>query len=293
MKLWLGWVVVLTLWLAGCDRLPHSNAPSSSSSAPESSAAQPAAHESAVSPPAAVAARPPAPAESNDDLYQRALTLKNDGKLEEARTLLQPVADADGAPDKVLDLLGEIDTKIIFTAAPAPEKVDYTIVAGDSLGKLAQKFGTTIDLIKKSNNLDRDLIRIGDRLRIYHGHFAVNISKGTNELRLTDDGKFFKRYRVGTGEYSKTPVGEFKITSRIVHPPWWRSDGKTIPYGDKDNILGTHWLGLNIPGYGIHGTWDTNSIGKQATAGCIRLLNDDIAELYTILPIGTVVTIHD
>lgn len=237
--------------------------------------------------------RPPAPAESNADQYQHARVLESEGKLAEARALLQPLADDGGASDKVLDLLGEIDTKILFTAAPAPEKADYTIASGDSLGKLAQKFGATVDLIKKSNHLTRDLIRVGDRLRVYQGHFAVSINKTANELRLTDNGKFFKRYRVGTGEYSKTPVGEFKITARIANPPWWRSDGKTIPYGDPENILGTHWLGLNVPGYGIHGTWDTNSIGKQATAGCIRLLNDDIAELYTILPVGSAVVIHE
>jgi LysM repeat protein len=241
----------------------------------------------------ATPSRPPAPAESTSEQYQRALALKDEGKLAEARALLQPLAEGADASDKVLDLLGEIDTKVLFTGAPAPEKVDYTLVAGDSLGKLARKFGTTVELIKKSNNLTRDLIRIGDRLRIYQGHFAVVINKATSELRLTDQGKFFKRYRVGTGEYSKTPVGEFQITSRIANPPWWRPDGKTIPYGDPENILGTHWLGINVPGYGIHGTWETNSIGKQATAGCIRLLNDDVAELYLILPIGTAVVIHD
>lgn len=237
--------------------------------------------------------RPPAPAESTAEPYQQALGLETEGKLAEARALLQPMADDGQAPDKVLDLLGQIDTKILFTAAPAPEKTDYTVVVGDALGKLAQKFGTTIDLIKKSNNLTRDMIRVGDRLRIYQGHFAVAVSKTANELRLTDNGKFFKRYRVGTGEYSKTPIGEFKIATRIANPPWWRADGKTIPYGDPENILGTHWLGLNVTGYGIHGTWDTRSIGKQATAGCIRLLNDDIAELYTILPVGTTVVIHE
>ena len=213
--------------------------------------------------------------------------------MSDARALLQPLADDGGASDKALDLLGEIDTTILLTPAPADGKIDYTIVAGDSLGKLAQRFGTTVNLIKKSNNLSRDLIRVGDRLRIYQGHFAVNVNKTTNELRLTDNGKFFKRYRVGTGAYSKTPVGEFKITTRIANPPWWRADGKTIPFGDPENILGTHWLGLNVPGYGIHGTWDTNSIGKQATAGCIRLLNDDIGELYTIFPVGTTVVIHE
>ena len=241
----------------------------------------------------ATTSRPPAPAESNTGQYQQALALENEGKLAEARALLQPLGDGGEASDKVLDLLGAIDTKILFTAASAPEKIDYTIAAGDTLGKLAQKFGTTIDLIKKSNNLARDVIRVGDRLRIYQGHFALTVSKATNELRLTDNGKFFKRYHVGTGEYSKTPVGDFKITTRLANPPWWRPDGKTIPFGDPENILGTHWLGLNVPGYGIHGTWDTNSIGKQATAGCIRLLNDDVAELYTILPVGSPVGIHD
>jgi len=281
-------LVVLTCWLAACDRHPNSS-PSPPKPPPPT-----AAIATAVPTPSDVASsRPPAPAESSSALCQRALALESDGKLAEARALLQPVADAPDASDNVLDLLGKIDMKILLTAAPAPEKVDYTLVAGDSLGKLARKFGTTVELIKKSNNLTRDLIRIGDRLRIYQGHFAVIVNKATNELRLTDNGKFFKRYRVGTGEYSKTPVGEFQITSRIANPPWWRPDGQTIPYGDPANILGTHWLGINVPGYGIHGTWDTNSIGKQATAGCIRLLNDDIAELYTILPIGTVVVIRD
>ena len=279
-------LVLLTCWLAGCDRLPGSS-PSSSTppAAPPQTAAQ--------TPLATTASRPPATAETGTEQYQHALALKNEDKLTEARALLQPLADAPDTSDKVLDLLGEIDTKILLTALPAPEKVDYTLAAGDSLGKLARKFGTTVELIKKSNNLTRDLIRVGDRLRIYQGHFAVTVNKTTNQLRLTDAGKYFKRYRVGTGEYSKTPVGEFQITSRIANPPWWRPDGKTIPYGDRENILGTHWLGINVPGYGIHGTWDTNSIGKQATAGCIRLLNDDVAELYLILPIGTAVVVRD
>jgi lipoprotein-anchoring transpeptidase ErfK/SrfK len=287
MKLWLS-LVVLTFWLAGCDRLP-----SSSSSAPTAGSATSIVAVAPVTNTVAATSRPPAPAETDIDQYQHAHELQSEGKLSDARALLQPLADDGGASDKALDLLGEIDTTILLTPAPADGKTDYTIVAGDSLGKLAQRFGTTVDLIKKSNNLSRDLIRVGDRLRIYQGHFAVNVNKTTNELRLTDNGKFFKRYRVGTGAYSKTPVGEFKITTRIANPPWWRADGKTIPFGDPENILGTHWLGLNVPGYGIHGTWDTNSIGKQATAGCIRLLNDDIGELYTILPVGTTVVIHE
>ncbi len=274
--------VLLTLWLVGCER-----APSPSSSPPtEKTPAQ------AGDLPKPEAAAPPTE-NSTEQLLQRALTLKGEGKLAEARATLQPLVESPGAPDKAIDLLGEIDTQILMTPTPAPEKVDYTIEAGDTLGKLAKKFGTTEALIKTSNGLTSDLIRIGSRLRIYQGHFAVTVSKSANTLQLTDNGKLFKRYRVGTGEYSKTPAGEFKITSRIQDPPWWRPDGKTIAFGDPENILGTHWLGLDAPGYGIHGTWDPNSIGKQVTAGCIRMLNQDVAELYTILPLGTPVTIRD
>ncbi len=284
MKPWIS-LVLVTCWLAGCDRNPAS----SPASTPEPTAAP-----ASTPPPTVAAVALPVTADATHaDTLAQARELKAAGKLADARAALQPAADAPNSPDTVVDLLGEIDTQILFTPTPAPEKVDYTIVAGDSLGKLAKKFSTTIDLIKKSNNLTRDVIRIGDRLRIYQGHFAVEISKSTNTLRLTDAGKLFKRYRVGTGQYAKTPVGEFQVTTRIESPPWWRSDGTTIPFGDPENILGTHWLGLNVPGYGIHGTWETNSIGKQATAGCIRLLNNDVAELYAILPVGATVTIRD
>jgi len=279
MKSALLFLILFCLWLTGCDRSPTQATPSVEKTIEPSSA------------PIATNA-PPAP-DPTAMILQQALALKAAGKLADARDLLQPLTAATNAPDNVLTLLGELNSQIVFTPAAAPEKVDYTIVEGDSLGKLAKKFGTTIELIKKSNGRTSDMIRVGDRLRIYQGKFAVLISKTANTLTVTDNGKFFKRYRVGTGQFNRTPSGEFKIVSRIEKPPWYRPDGRTIPFGDPENILGTHWLGLDIPRYGIHGTWETNSIGQQSSAGCIRLLNDDVAELYVLLPTGTPVTIHD
>src|SRR4029077_15481510 len=120
-------------------------------------------------------------------------------------------------------------------------------------------------------NLSRSMVRVNDRLRVFSGKFSVKVDKSDNTLTVFLNDKFFKRYHVGTGQYNKTPVGTFKVTDKIAQPTWWRSDGKAIPYGDPENLLGTHWLALDIPGYGIHGTWETNTIGKQSSAGCIRL----------------------
>jgi len=279
MKPWIS-LALLTLGVAACNRTP-ANSP----------AALP--KESAPPPQAAIAVPSATTVAAADDELTKALELKRAGKISDARTLLQQLGATTNASDQVYAALGEIDTLVLFSPTPAPEKVDYTVAAGDSLLKLAKKFGTTVDLIKKSNNLSGDVIRVGDRLRIYQGKFAVEVNKTANTLTLTDDGKFFKRYRVGTGQFSKTPVGEFKITSKLEDPPWYRSDGRTIPFGDPENILGKYWLGINVPGYGIHGTWETNSIGRQSSAGCVRLLNDDVGELYIVLPVGTPVTIHE
>ncbi|MCX5714227.1 MAG: L,D-transpeptidase [Candidatus Omnitrophica bacterium] len=63
--------------------------------------------------------------------------------------------------------------------------------------------------------------------------------------------------------------------------------------GSADNLLGTRWLGIDLPGYGIHGTVDPSSLGKQVTQGCVRMANSDAEELYSIVPTGTEVTIVD
>ncbi len=54
-------------------------------------------------------------------------------------------------------------------------------------------------------------------------------------------------------------------------------------------------MGLNVPWgkFGIHGTLDPYSLGWSSSHGCIRMDNNDVAELYKIIPIGTRVTIVD
>ena len=99
---------------------------------------------------------------------------------------------------------------------------------------------------------------------------------------------------VATGEGGNTPVGEFRLVERIEHPVW-ETGGRKIPYdgtGENGNILGTHYLKLDVPGYGIHGTWDESTLGRQSSAGCIRMRNADVADLYVLLPRQTPVVIE-
>jgi len=48
-----------------------------------------------------------------------------------------------------------------------------------------------------------------------------------------------------------------------------------------------------VRGYGLHGTWKPETIGVQASAGCVRLLNNEVEELFLLTPIGTSVVITE
>ncbi|MCX6996169.1 MAG: L,D-transpeptidase family protein [Kiritimatiellaeota bacterium] len=266
-------------------------------------AQRPAAPPAAVGPLEQAAASPaasalPAPAAPDESVAKLAAARRawQADRGQEARDIARPLLEQ-ATPAAVRSaaeaLLGEVNTALVFSRRLMAEKTDVTVQAGDTLGTLARKFATTKELIRQGNNFTGDVIRVGDRLRIFSSPFAVQASRTRNELVLSAGGHFFKRYPIGTGQFSVTPTGTFHIVSRIAGPTWYRAGGAPVPYGDTNNVLGTHWLALDIPHYGLHGTWDTNTIGKQSSQGCIRLLNENIQELYTLLPEGTPVSIGE
>lgn len=185
-----------------------------------------------------------------------------------------------------------LDIKSLFSPTPIEESMIYEVMPGDSLYSIAKKFGTTIDLIKISNELEGTNIKVGQRLKIIKGEFRIVVDVSQNTLSLFLNGKLVKTYPVGTARYRNTPIGEFEIINKIVNPTWYAPDG-VYPYGDPKNILGTRWMGINEPGYGIHGTTQPETIGKYVSRGCIRMYNHDVEELFKIVPVGTKVKIKD
>ena len=218
-----------------------------------------------------------------------------DNRVYDARKLGFQVLERSTAPKAIAgahELLSEVHTKMVFEKIPMAEKKEHIVSSGESLALLAKRYGTTVELIKQSNGLEGSMIRIRERLLILTGTFFIEVDKSDNVMMVYLNDRFFKRYRVGTGQYSSTPTGDFHVTGRIKHPDWWTNDRK-IPYGHPDNLLGTHWLSLNKRGYGIHGTWDDDTIGHQASAGCVRMLNAEVEELFKLIPVKTQVEVVD
>lgn len=180
----------------------------------------------------------------------------------------------------------------LFSKEITPGSVAYTVKSGDNLYMLAKKFHTTVGLIKKLNGRESDVLYPDMNLKIYTAPFSIWVSKGENTLVLYAEGKPVKRYPVATGKNNCTPAGTFKIVNKLVDPTWFKT-GAILPPGSPENALGTRWMGFDKSGYGIHGTIDPKSIGSQASQGCIRMLNADVEELYSLVPSGTQVTVQD
>lgn len=189
--------------------------------------------------------------------------------------------------------LDELNLKIIFSPLAVPgASREYEVQPLDTLTKIAKQFNTTVELLKKSNNLSSDIITPGRKLKVWRGRFSVLVDKSQNILILKSDEEIIKTYTVATGINNSTPQGTFKIVNKLLNPAWFKT-GAVVPPESPENILGTRWLGFDLAGYGIHGTTDPASIGKQATAGCVRMLNPEVEELYALLPIGTEVVVVD
>ena len=170
--------------------------------------------------------------------------------------------------------------------------VVYEIKPGDNLTRIAKKHQVTVGLIQKVNALAGDRLVPGKKLKIPTYKLNILVDKSDNTLLLKGDEEILKSYIVSTGTNNSTPVGAFKITDKLENPTWYKS-GAVLPPGDKDNQLGTRWMGITAKGYGIHGTLEPEKLGQQVTAGCIRMKNEEVEELYSLVPPGTEVTIQD
>jgi hypothetical protein len=117
---------------------------------------------------------------------------------------------------------------------------------------------------------------------------VIIVSLEDRKLALVEDGQVKKIYPVAVGKRSTpSPVGTFKIERRVANPVY-HHDGQTVMPG-PGNPVGTRWMGLSLPGYGIHGTNVPKSIGKAASHGCIRMAKADLEEFYNLVAVGDTV----
>ena len=135
---------------------------------------------------------------------------------------------------------------------------------------------------------------------------AGTISIDTNRrfLYLGQPGRTALRYGIGVGRRGFAGSGTAQVKRKAKWPSWTppaemlrrRPDLPDFMEGGIDNPLGARALylfhGERDTLFRIHGTNEPGTIEKAVSSGCIRLLNEDVYDLYNRVPTGTLVTVH-
>lgn len=107
--------------------------------------------------------------------------------------------------------------------------------------------------------------------------YSLVLSLNKKQLSLLRNNTVIKSYPIAIGKkQTPTPTGQYSIVNKVPNP---------------GGVFGAWWFGLSIPKYGIHGTNNAGSIGKEVSLGCIRMHNKDVQELANYVSVGTPVRI--
>ncbi len=180
----------------------------------------------------------------------------------------------------------------------------HQVAAGDNLAKLAAKWrkeGIAIDesglallnRIKNPNSL-----RVGQRIHCPVDPIHAVVEKRSFLMAVYVGERMLRLYWVGHGADDKTPVTEFTVQDKLKDPDWYAPDGQVHPAGSPENILGHYFVKFSNPdpslsGYGAHGTPRPETVGTMSSMGCLRMFDDDIKELYQLLPRKSKVVVRE
>ncbi len=243
---------------------------------------------------------------------QRGLNMIADGQLIEGRTLLSRIlieaSDRMSADDAqiIRATLTSVSEYTLMNPRMVPGDTlvtSYTVKSGDRLGSIARQCKVPYQFLEKINHTTARRIQVGQTLKLVRGPFHVVIDKSDfrMDMFLRDPGLpedqqwvYVKSFAIGLGSDDSTPVGAWivKPRSKVENPSWANPrTSESFSRDDPKNPIGEYWLGLlgvdentsKAQSYGIHGTIEPESIGRQMSMGCIRMRDDDVRDVYHML----------
>ncbi|MDB5508342.1 MAG: ErfK/YbiS/YcfS/YnhG family protein [Hyphomicrobiales bacterium] len=127
---------------------------------------------------------------------------------------------------------------------------------------------------------------------------VIVIKQSERKLYLTMGQGMAIRYPVAVGKAGKAWSGPARVDGKYVQPAWSppasvkRDNPRlpdVIPGGAPNNPMGARALTLDREEIAIHGTSRSmrGSIGTAASYGCIRMLDEDVIDLFARVPVGT------
>ncbi|TVP80223.1 MAG: murein L,D-transpeptidase [Puniceicoccaceae bacterium] len=178
------------------------------------------------------------------------------------------------------------------------------------LEMIAEKSQSDPALILRLNpGLNMDLLVRGQKIKVpyippirFEGraqHVRISLSERSLQVVDAKDRILFHAPVSIARRVDKRPSGELKVAVRVADPNYTFNPAilsaaaaregitdKFIIQPGPNNPVGTVWIGLNLPSYGIHGTPEPEQVGRTESSGCFRLANWNAEALLGIVEVG-------
>ena len=181
--------------------------------------------------PRAVVAPLPVKVQSSEvkRLLERVTEYETADDLINARLVLHQLLlrkDAEDVRAFVERKIGSINTVLVFSDRPMPEKTRHRIASGDLIGKLSKRYGNTQTYILKANGIDQpNRLRIGREIWVLEDPvFELVIHSKASSAVLTLNGQFFKRYEIGLGRPEDSSGGFDPVRKKLAGHRFLASD---------------------------------------------------------------------
>ena len=226
---------------------------------------------------AALPAGQPTPDPSTPD-FEKVQALRRDANDTDARAALEAfmVRYPDSSHhDEAENMLGNMNLAELFSGRAGPDKTQYVVQRGDVLDRVAHKTKSDAELIYQANNLDRIMLRIGQKLEIPQVDFSVEVHLAPKKLLVLDHGKFFKSYPLL--DFRSLPKKTNEVHTKVQEKIAFR-DGHRVVFGSKEYGGSLRSLTLTgQPGFTIYAQSDGSpgegpekAAGQRVGVGAIR-----------------------
>lgn len=239
---------------------------------------------------------------------------------------LEPTGEYDEATAEQLKIKDPVFADLLLSAKdfnniePKPnswrERGERAQMAFHSLVEKVGEFSQSDPdfLCELNPEVNWNMLRPGDAVLVPHitpfrsstPAASIRISLSERSLQLIDaEGRLLFHCPVSIARHvDKRPSGELEVTVRVEDPNYTFNPSiltnaasregitqKFIIQPGPNNPVGSVWIGLSLPSYGIHGTPEPELVGRTESSGCFRLANWNAETVLDAVAIGTPVEV--
>lgn len=201
--------------------------------------------------------------------------------------LTQWYGDSRLSPEQAANLMRLLDplAATVVYSYEYPLDAHHGVQPGETLDQIASHYSVERQTLAKINGLSNQQLQPGQQLKVLQGPFHALVDLSDHELSLVVGGRYAGRFPLSVGQDFPQQEGRYTVLAKTQQPSAAASSGSA---GGPSS---GYWIALD-GSLGFHIAPDPNGIGRTGGPGFLGLREQDLAELFDLLSVGSTVVVR-